>query len=119
MERTYGCTIQVVVNINGPSCVPVGSTGKITSIGNKKQQEATSRKEISKRWQPRDESESDTSSGSKVHYNIETSNESPVVTTRAKYKAQEAAIATASVPQAEEGGADAESNGEHPPTDNA
>ncbi|MCD7459718.1 hypothetical protein HAX54_041742 [Datura stramonium] len=54
----------------------------------------------------RDELESDKSSGSEVHYNIETSNEYPVVTTRAKSKAQETEAATASPSQFEEGGDD-------------
>ncbi|MCD7455870.1 hypothetical protein HAX54_029907, partial [Datura stramonium] len=57
-------------------------------------------------------------SGSKVHYNIETSNESPVVTTRAKSKAQEAASATTLPTQSDEGSDEAESNGDNPPVDN-
>ncbi|MCD7451964.1 hypothetical protein HAX54_014342, partial [Datura stramonium] len=54
-------------------------------------------------------------SGSKVHYNIETSNESPVVITREKFKAQEDAVATSPLSQFEEGGEEAKSNGEDPP----
>ncbi|MCE3217230.1 hypothetical protein HAX54_011174 [Datura stramonium] len=62
---------------------------------------------------------SDSSSGSEVHYNIKNSDESLVVTTRAKSKAQEAAAATASPPQFDEGSDWAESYGDNPPTDNA
>ncbi|MCD9560352.1 hypothetical protein HAX54_018974 [Datura stramonium] len=64
MERTYGRTVRVVVRTNDPSYVPVGSTSTMTSKGNKKQQEATTRKEITKGRKLRDESESDSSSGS-------------------------------------------------------
>ncbi|MCE3215181.1 hypothetical protein HAX54_001202 [Datura stramonium] len=91
----------------------------MNSIGNKKQQEAAARKEIAKRWHLHDESELDSSSGSEVHCNIETSDESPVVTTRVKSKAQEAAMTTASPSQFEEGGEEPESDGDNPPTDNA
>ncbi|MCE0480767.1 hypothetical protein HAX54_037875 [Datura stramonium] len=49
--------------------------------------------------QLRDGSESDSSSGSEVHYNITSSDESPVRTTRAKSKAQEAAATTTSPPR--------------------
>ncbi|MCE2055801.1 hypothetical protein HAX54_043443, partial [Datura stramonium] len=66
-----------------------------------------------------DESESESSSGSEVHYNIETSNKYLVVTTKAKSKAREAVAATASPPQSEEGGKEAEFDGEHPPADNS
>ncbi|MCE3216774.1 hypothetical protein HAX54_007997, partial [Datura stramonium] len=75
-------------------------------------------KEIAKRQKLRDRSESDSSSGLEVHYNIETSDESPMVTTRAKSKYQEIAVTT-SPPQSEEGGEEAESDGDNPPTDNA
>ncbi|MCD9558429.1 hypothetical protein HAX54_015803 [Datura stramonium] len=92
---------------------------KITSIGNKKQQEAVARKEIAKRQKLRDELESDSSSDSEVHYNIEISDKYPVVTTRAKYKAQEAATATVLPPQPDEGSDEAESDGNNPATDNA
>ncbi|MCD7466663.1 hypothetical protein HAX54_003581 [Datura stramonium] len=67
----------------------------------------------------RDDSESNSSSGSEVHYNITSSNESPVVNTRAKSKAQEAAAATTSPPQSDEGSDKAESDGDNPPMDNA
>ncbi|MCE3050133.1 hypothetical protein HAX54_046519, partial [Datura stramonium] len=67
----------------------------------------------------RDESESDSFSGSNLHYSIETSDESLVVTTRAKSKAQEAAVAIASPPQSDEGSDEAKSDGDNPPTDNA
>ncbi|MCE3051519.1 hypothetical protein HAX54_050060, partial [Datura stramonium] len=50
----------------------------------------------------RDESELNSSSGSEVHYNITSSDESPVVTTRAKSKAQEAAADTTSPPHSDE-----------------
>ncbi|MCD7464072.1 hypothetical protein HAX54_052011 [Datura stramonium] len=76
-------------------------------------------KEIAKRRQLRDESESDSSSGSEVHYNIETVDESPVVTTRAKSNAQETAATTASPPQSDEGSDEAASDGDNPPADNA
>ncbi|MCD9643547.1 hypothetical protein HAX54_031130 [Datura stramonium] len=46
MERTYRRTVGVVVSINGPSYGPIGSTGKMTSPGNKKQHEGAARKEI-------------------------------------------------------------------------
>ncbi|MCE2056029.1 hypothetical protein HAX54_043938 [Datura stramonium] len=61
------------------------TTGKITSEGNKKQHEAASWKDIGKRQLLRDESESDSSSGS----------------------------------ESEEGGAEVESDGKHPPANNA
>ncbi|MCD9640489.1 hypothetical protein HAX54_025828 [Datura stramonium] len=67
----------------------------------------------------RDELESDSSSGSEVHYNIETTYEYKVLTTWAKSKAQEAAAATASPPQSDEGSDEAESDGDNPPADNA
>ncbi|MCD7465569.1 hypothetical protein HAX54_001570 [Datura stramonium] len=67
----------------------------------------------------RDESESDCSSGSEVHYNITSSDESPVVTTRAKSKAQEAVAATTSPAQSDKGSDEAESDGDNPPADNA
>ncbi|MCE5166110.1 hypothetical protein HAX54_014868, partial [Datura stramonium] len=86
MRVRAGCTTQSTTHC------------KVTSIGNKKQQKAVTWKEIAKRRQLRDESKSDNSSGSGVHYNIETSDESPVVTTRAKSKGQEAVVATASAP---------------------
>ncbi|MCD7448939.1 hypothetical protein HAX54_047551 [Datura stramonium] len=76
------------------------------------------RKEIAKRRQLRDELESDSFSGSKVHYNIETYDESQVVTTRAKSKAQYATADTTSPPQSDEGSDEAESDGYNPSTDN-
>ncbi|MCE3215734.1 hypothetical protein HAX54_003307, partial [Datura stramonium] len=84
---------------------------------NKKQQEAAARKKIAKRWQHCDESELDNSSGSEVHYNITRSDESPMVTTREKSKAQEVAAATTSPPQSVEGNDEAESNCYNPPVD--
>ncbi|MCD7451488.1 hypothetical protein HAX54_012157, partial [Datura stramonium] len=69
--------------------------------------------------QLRDESESDSSSGSEVHYNIETSDESLVVTTQAKPKAKENVETIASPPQSKEGGEEADSDGENRPADNA
>ncbi|MCD7449206.1 hypothetical protein HAX54_050644 [Datura stramonium] len=92
--------------------------GMMTSTGNKKQQEAVAQKEIAKRQQLHDESKSDSSSGSEAHYNIENSYESPFVTTREKYKAREATVATTSPPQLEEGDEEAESDGNNPPADN-
>ncbi|MCE0482069.1 hypothetical protein HAX54_040448, partial [Datura stramonium] len=91
----------------------------MTSPVIKKQQEATAQMEIAKRQQLHDELESDNYSGSEVHYNIETFEESPVVTTRTKSKAQEAAAATASPPQSNEGSDEAESDGDNPSVDNA
>ncbi|MCE0481942.1 hypothetical protein HAX54_040155 [Datura stramonium] len=93
--------------------------GTMTSTGNKKEQEAGAWKEISKRRQLRDELELDNSSCSEVQYDIETSKESLVVTTRPKSKAQEAAAATASPSQFDEGSDEAMSNGDNPPVDNA
>ncbi|MCD7473610.1 hypothetical protein HAX54_015558, partial [Datura stramonium] len=74
---------------------------------------------FAKRRQLRDELESESSSGSEVHYNITSSDESPVRTTRAKSKAQEAATATTSSPQSDEGIDEAESDGDNLPTNNA
>ncbi|MCD7453667.1 hypothetical protein HAX54_021822 [Datura stramonium] len=76
-------------------------------------------KKIAKRRQLRDESELDSSSGSEVHYNITSSDESPVVTTRENSKAQEAVAATTSLPQSDEGSDEDESDGDNPPADNA
>ncbi|MCD7470179.1 hypothetical protein HAX54_009855 [Datura stramonium] len=98
---------------------PVPNNCTMTSIGNKKQQEAVARKKIAKRRQLRDELESDSSSGLEVHYNIETSDESLVVTTREKSKAQEAAAPTSSPPQSNEGSVEVASDGDNPPADNA
>ncbi|MCD7463049.1 hypothetical protein HAX54_049856 [Datura stramonium] len=90
MERSYIRTVWVIMRTNDPSYFPIGFTGKMNSIGKKKQQEASTRKEIAKRRQLFDESESDSSSGLEVYYNIETSNETPVVTTRERnYDAEE------------------------------
>ncbi|MCD9558374.1 hypothetical protein HAX54_015724 [Datura stramonium] len=89
----------------------------MTSPVSKRQQEAAARKEIAKRRKLRDESESDNSSGSEVKYNITISDESPVRTTRAKSKAQEAAAATTSLPQSDEGSAEADFDGDNPPVD--
>ncbi|MCD7446938.1 hypothetical protein HAX54_019749 [Datura stramonium] len=91
----------------------------MTSLVNKKQQEASARKEITKRRQLHDESKSDSSSGLEVHYNIENSNESPVVTTRENSKAQEVAAASASPPKFDEESDEADSDGENPTVDNA
>ncbi|MCE3215406.1 hypothetical protein HAX54_002285 [Datura stramonium] len=91
----------------------------MTSSVNKKQQEAAARKEIAKRQQIRDELESDSSSGLEVHYNITSSDESPVVTTREKSKAQEAIATTTSPPQSDERSDEVKSNGDNPPMDNA
>ncbi|MCE5166299.1 hypothetical protein HAX54_017147, partial [Datura stramonium] len=90
-----------------------------TSPVRKKQQEASTRKEIAKRRQLRDESESESSSGSEVHYNITSSDESPVWNTRSKSKAQEAAVATTSPPQSDEGSDEVRSDGDNPLMDNA
>ncbi|MCD7466444.1 hypothetical protein HAX54_003156 [Datura stramonium] len=95
------------------------TTRTMTSLVNKKQQEAVARKEIAKRRQLRYEFESKSSSGSEFHYNIETYYKSPVVTTRAKSKAQEAAAATTSPPQSNEGNDEAESDGDNPPANKA
>ncbi|MCD9637698.1 hypothetical protein HAX54_021135 [Datura stramonium] len=54
-----------------------------------------------------------------VHYNITSSDESPVVTTRANSKDQEAVVATTSPPQSDEGSDEAKSDGDNPPADNA
>ncbi|MCD9646688.1 hypothetical protein HAX54_036745 [Datura stramonium] len=75
----------------------------MTSTGNKKKKEVAAGKEISKKWQLRDESESESYSASEVHYIIKTTDESPVVTTREKSNDQEAAMATSPLPQSEEG----------------
>ncbi|MCD7456875.1 hypothetical protein HAX54_033396 [Datura stramonium] len=91
----------------------------MTSTGNKKQQEYAASKEIAKRCQLHNESEPDSSSGLEAHYNIETSDESPVVTTKAKSKSQEAAAATASPPQSDEESDEAEFYGDNLPADNA
>ncbi|MCE0482403.1 hypothetical protein HAX54_041155, partial [Datura stramonium] len=59
---------------NGSSFHTTACTeGTMTSKGNKKQQEAATWKEIAKKRQLQDEPDSDSSSGSKVNYNIETS----------------------------------------------
>ncbi|MCD9643632.1 hypothetical protein HAX54_031250 [Datura stramonium] len=84
----------------------------------KKQQEASAQKEIEKRRQLCDESESDSSSGSEVHYNITRSDESPVVTTRSNSKSQEAAATTTSPPQFDEGRDEAEYDGDNTPANN-
>ncbi|MCD7466120.1 hypothetical protein HAX54_002526 [Datura stramonium] len=81
--------------------------------------EAVAWKEIAKKQQLWDDSELDSSSNSELHYNIEKSDESPVVTTREKSKAQEAAAAISPLSQSEEGGEEAESDGENPPADDA
>ncbi|MCE2055316.1 hypothetical protein HAX54_042391 [Datura stramonium] len=94
-------------------------TSTMTSPVNKKKQEVFAQKEIAKRRQHHDESELESSSGLEVHYNIETSDESPVVTNRAKSKSQEVVAATTSPPQFDKGSDDAEPNGENPPADNA
>ncbi|MCD9643508.1 hypothetical protein HAX54_031081 [Datura stramonium] len=52
------------------------------------------------------------------HYNITSSEEYLVVTTREKSKAQEAVTATTSPPQSDEGSDEAESDGENPSADN-
>ncbi|MCD7462608.1 hypothetical protein HAX54_048895 [Datura stramonium] len=52
-------------------------------------------------------------------YNLEVSDKSPVVTTRAKSKAQEAAVATSPLPQFEEGGEGDKSDSEDPSKDDA
>ncbi|MCD7469969.1 hypothetical protein HAX54_009464 [Datura stramonium] len=75
--------------------------------------------EIAKRRKLHDESKSDSSSGSEVHYNITSSDKSTVVTTRSKSKAQQVVAATTSLPQSDEGSDEAESDGDNPPTDNA
>ncbi|MCD9638062.1 hypothetical protein HAX54_021767 [Datura stramonium] len=54
-----------------------------------------------------------------MHYNIEISDESPVVTTREKSKAQEVVAAASPLPQSEEGREGAESDGEDSPMDDA
>ncbi|MCE0481193.1 hypothetical protein HAX54_038740 [Datura stramonium] len=65
------------------------------------------------------DAESDSSNGSEVHYNIETSDESLVVTTWGKSKAQEATMATSPHSLSEEGEEEDESDGEDPPADDA
>ncbi|MCD7452537.1 hypothetical protein HAX54_017366 [Datura stramonium] len=100
---------QVVVNYNEPVLTVV--------CYDKRQQKAVARKEIAKRQQLRDESESDSSSGSEVQCNITSSDEYPVRTTREKSKAQEAAAATTSLPKSDEGSTEADSDGDNPPTD--
>ncbi|MCD9642261.1 hypothetical protein HAX54_028952 [Datura stramonium] len=55
---------------------------------------------------------------SEVHYNITSSDESLVRTTRAKSKAQEVIAATTSPPQPNEGSDKSKSNGDNPPIDN-
>ncbi|MCE3216783.1 hypothetical protein HAX54_008013, partial [Datura stramonium] len=61
------------------------------------------KRKLQKAWRLHDESESDSSSGSEVHYDITSSDESPVVTTREKSKAQEVVVATTSPPRSDEG----------------
>ncbi|MCE5166535.1 hypothetical protein HAX54_021499, partial [Datura stramonium] len=118
IERSYGCIERAIVITNGSCYLPVGSSGTMTSPVSKKQQEAATQKEIAKRRQLCDESESESSSGSEVPYNITISDESLVRTTRAKPKGQEASAATTSPLQSDEGSEEDESDGENPPTDN-
>ncbi|MCD7464105.1 hypothetical protein HAX54_052091 [Datura stramonium] len=69
----------------------------MTSPVNKKQQEAAAQKEIAKRQQLHDESELYISNGSELHYNITSSDESPM---------------------SDEGSDEAESDGDNPPANN-
>ncbi|MCD7470035.1 hypothetical protein HAX54_009598 [Datura stramonium] len=124
-DEQYGSLWEQMAHAISPQVPQVSSQnfklrliGTVTSPVNKKQQEASTRKEIAKRRQLYDESESDSSSSSEVHYNITSSNESPVVNTRAKSKAQEAAEATTSPPQYDEGSDEYKSDGDNPPADN-
>ncbi|MCE3052046.1 hypothetical protein HAX54_051452 [Datura stramonium] len=93
-------------------------TCTMTSPVSKKQQEAATRNEIAKRRQLHDEPESDSSSGSEVNYNITSSDESPIRTTRANSKAQEDVATATSPPQSNEGSDEAESDDDNPSADN-
>ncbi|MCD9644994.1 hypothetical protein HAX54_033622 [Datura stramonium] len=103
MNQTYGLIVRAIVQTYGLSFMPVGST------------EAAARKEISKKRQLRDNTESDNSSGSKENFEIDSSNDSAVVTTKERSKAIESVVATSPRSQFEEGREGAEYDSEDPP----
>ncbi|MCD9638572.1 hypothetical protein HAX54_022629 [Datura stramonium] len=81
-------------------------------------QEATARREITKKQQFRDESESESPSCSKESYEIDSSGEPPAVNARAKVMSQVITEVGPSLPHSDEGGEKTEADDDDPPNDN-
>ncbi|MCD7468794.1 hypothetical protein HAX54_007282 [Datura stramonium] len=71
------------------------------------------------KWQLQDKSESDSPSGSEKAYEIDSSDDSLVVTTRVQVKSNETIATTSLLPQSEEGGEGTESDSQNPHADDA